>query len=400
MAHNITGPFASTGREVYIAEAVRTPTGKSHPERGWYRNIHPNAMLAACYTELVWRSGIEPESVEDLVIGCTAPFGEQSRNIARNAWLQAGYPPEVPATTLDRRCGSAQTAVEMGAALVASGTHDVVIAGGVEHMGHVPIDSPGKISELYGDPWTPELRDRYSFVHQGESAELIADRWQLDREQLDAFAARSHQNAAKAIADGRFIAEIVAMTLDRQLRHSDQCVRPETTVDTLAALKPAFRKEGGRITAGSSSPISDGAAAVLLCSGEAAHRLDLRVRARVVDQTTVGVDPIIMLTGPIPATQKLLQRNNLGINDIDLFEVNEAFSSVVLAWQHELAPDPERVNVNGGAIALGHAVGATGARLIATLVAELERREGDLGLVTMCCGGGLGTGTLIQRVSM
>jgi acetyl-CoA acetyltransferase family protein len=273
-----------------------------------------------------------------------------------------------------------------------------VIAGGVEHMGHVPIDSPGKIAELYGDPWPAELRDRYGFVHQGESAELIADRWQLGREEMDAFAARSHHNAAKAIADGRFDAEMVPMTLDGQIRHADQCVRPETTVETLANLKPAFRKEDGRITAGSSSPISDGAAAVLLCSGGAARRLGLRVRARVVDQTTVGVDPIIMLTGPIPATQKLLQRNNLTIDDIDLFEVNEAFSSVVLAWQRELNPDVDRVNVNGGAIALGHAVGATGARLIATLVAELERREGDLGLVTMCCGGGLGTGTLIQRV--
>ena len=182
-------------------------------------------MLGACYTELIARSGIAPALVEDLVIGCTAPFGEQSRNIARNAWLQAGYPPEIPATTLDRRCGSAQTAVEMAAALVASGTHDIVIAGGVEHMGHVPIDSPGKVSELYGDPWPAELRDRYSFVHQGESAELIADRWQLGREEMDAFAAHSHQNAAKAIADGRFAAEMVPITLDGQIRHADQCVR-------------------------------------------------------------------------------------------------------------------------------------------------------------------------------
>jgi acetyl-CoA acyltransferase len=399
MRHNVSGPFTSAGRGVYIAEAVRTPVGKSHPERGWYRDIHPNAMLAACYTELIARTGIEPAMVEDLVIGCTAPFGEQSRNIARNAWLQAGYPPEVPATTMDRRCGSAQTAVEMGAALVASGTHDVVIAGGVEHMGHVPIDSPAKISELYGDPWPAELRDRYSFVHQGESAELIADRWQLGREEMDAFAAGSHQDAAKAIADNRFAAEMVPMTLDGQLRYADQCVRPETTVETLANLKPVFRKEGGRITAGSSSPISDGAAAVLLCSAEAARRLGLRLRAQVIDQTTVGVDPIIMLTGPIPATRKLLQRNKIRVDDIDLFEVNEAFASVVLAWQRELRADTDRVNVNGGAIALGHAVGATGARLLATVLAELERREANLGLVTMCCGGGLGTATLIQRVA-
>ncbi|MDT5079614.1 MAG: acetyl-CoA acyltransferase [Mycobacterium sp.] len=398
MARSINGPFTQSGRPVFIAEAVRTPIGKSHPERGWYRDVHPNAMLAACYTELIARTGIDPGSVEDLVIGCTAPFGEQSRNIARNAWLQAGFPAEVPATTLDRRCGSAQTAVEMGAALIASGTHDVVIAGGVEHMGHVPIDSPGKISEMYGDPWTPELRERYAFVHQGESAELIADRWDIGRAEMDTFAARSHQLAAKALADGRFDAELIPLTLDGSRRASDQCVRPDTTTETLAALRPVFRKDGGRITAGSSSPISDGAAAVLLCSDAAARTMGLPTRARIIDQTTVGVDPIIMLTGPIPATRKLLARNTLSIDDIDLFEVNEAFSSVVLAWQRELSPDPDRVNVNGGAIALGHAVGATGARLIATLIAELERREADLGLVTMCCGGGLGTGTLIQRV--
>ncbi|MDT5312290.1 MAG: acetyl-CoA acyltransferase [Mycobacterium sp.] len=398
MPRSVDGPFTQFGRPVYIAEAVRTPIGKSHPERGWYRDVHPNAMLAACYTDVINRTGIDPAAVEDLVIGCTAPFGEQSRNIARNAWLQAGFPPEVPATTLDRRCGSAQTAVEMGAALIASGTHDVVIAGGVEHMGHVPINSPAAISDLFGDPWTPELRERYAFVHQGESAELIADKWNIGRTEMDAFAARSHQLAGKAIADGRFDTEMVPLTLDGVLRDSDQCVRRDTTTDTLAGLKPAFRSEGGRITAGSSSPISDGAAAVLLCSDAGAARLGLRTRARVIDQTTVGVDPISMLTGPIPATRKLLARNAITVDDIDLFEVNEAFSSVVLAWQHELAPDPERVNVNGGAIALGHAVGSTGARLIATLVAELERREGDLGLVTMCCGGGLGTATLIQRV--
>jgi acetyl-CoA acetyltransferase family protein len=398
MSRSVVGPFTRAGRPVYISEAVRTPIGKSHPERGWYRDVHPNAMLAACYVDLIHRAGIDPAAVEDLVIGCTAPFGEQSRNIGRNAWLQAGFPPEVPATTLDRRCGSAQTAVEMGAALIASGTHDVVIAGGVEHMGHVPITSPAAISELFGDPWTPELRERYAFVHQGESAELIADRWNIGRDAMDAFAARSHQLAAKATADGRFDAEMVPLTLDGHPRTSDQCVRPDTTTETLSGLRPAFRTEGGRVTAGSSSPISDGAAAVLMCSADAAEDLGIRTRARVVDQTTVGVDPIIMLTGPIPATRKLLARNALSVQDIDLFEVNEAFSSVVLAWQQELAPDPERVNVNGGAIALGHAVGATGARLIATLVAELDRRQGDLGLVTMCCGGGLGTATLLQRV--
>jgi acetyl-CoA acetyltransferase family protein len=394
----VNGPFVTAGREVVIAEAVRTPIGKSHPEKGWFRDTHPNALLAACYQDLIGRSGIAPAIVEDLIIGCTAPFGEQSRNIGRNAWLQAGYPPEVPATTLDRRCGSAQTAVNFAAAVIASGTHDVVIAGGVEHMGHIPMNSPAKISELYGDPWPAELWERYDFVTQGESAELIAERWQLSRAEMDEFAVRSHELAAAAIADGRFVNEMVPMTLDGEVRTGDQTVRPGTTAETLAKLKTVFRPENGRITAGTSSPICDSAAAVLLCTREAAERNGLRIRARIVDQTTVGVDPIIMLTGPIPATHKLLERNALTIDDIDLFEVNEAFSSVVLAWQRELKADIDRVNVNGGAIALGHAVGATGARLIATLVSEMERRDSELGLVTMCCGGGLGTGTLIERV--
>ena len=388
----------NAGREVVVVEAARTPFGKSHPERGWFRDTHPNDLLAAVYRELLGRAGIAPGVVEDVVIGCTAPFGEQSRNIARNAWLQEGYPPEVPAVVLDRRCGSAQTAVGMGAALIASGVHDVVLTGGVEHMGHVPMSSPARISELYGDPWTARMWERYDFVPQGESAELIAERWDLPRAELDEFAVRSHRLAAAAIEAGRFAAEIIPTTLDGEPRVSDQTVRPGTDEATLAGLRPAFRSENGRITAGSSSPISDGAAGVLLASRTAAAEHGLTPRARIVDQTTVGVDPVIMLTGPIPATHKLLERNGLAISDIDLFEVNEAFSSVVLAWQRELKPDPERVNVNGGAIALGHPVGATGARLIATIVAEMERRDVELGLVTMCCGGGLGTGTLLQRV--
>ncbi|MFF3572682.1 thiolase family protein [Nocardia jiangxiensis] len=398
MAAKVNGPFTASGREVVIAEAVRTPIGKSHPEKGWFRDIHPNAMLASCYQDLITRTEIDPAIVEDLVIGCTAPFGEQSRNIGRNAWLQAGYPAEVPATTLDRRCGSAQTAVNFAAALVASGVHDIVIAGGVEHMGHVPMNSPAKISELYGEPWPAALRERYDFVTQGESAELIAERWNISRTEMDEFAVRSHALAADAIAEGRFTAEMVKMELDGEVRTGDQTVRPGTSLDALAKLRTVFRAENGRITAGTSSPICDSAAAVLLCTREAAERHGLRIRARIADQTTVGVDPIIMLTGPIPATRKLLERNGLAVADIDLFEVNEAFSSVVLAWQRELKPDMDRVNVNGGAIALGHAVGATGARLIATILSEMERRDSDLGLVTMCCGGGLGTGTLIERV--
>jgi acetyl-CoA acyltransferase len=389
------GPL--TGRDALIVEALRLPTGRSHPERGWYRDTHPNAMLGAVYTALLDSTSLAPGDVEDLIVGCTAPFGEQSRNIARNAWLQAGYPPEVPALVLDRRCGSAQTAVEMAAALVASGTHDLVIAGGVEHMGHVPMNSPAKISELYGDPWPPELRARYDFVPQGESAELIADRWAISRSEMDSLAVRSHQLAAGGVAAGRVDREVVPRELDGESRVTDQTIRPQTSAESLAGLKPVFRADG-RITAGSSSPISDGAAGVLLASPDAVARHGLRPRARILDQTTVGVDPIIMLTGPIPATRKLLERNGMTIGDIDLIEINEAFSSVVLAWERELKPDMDRVNVNGGAIALGHPVGATGARLFGTLLAEMERRDAEIGLVTMCCGGGLGTATLVQRV--
>ncbi|MEW1822213.1 thiolase family protein [Arthrobacter sp. NPDC080031] len=394
----MSSPFTTHGREALIVEALRTPMGKSHAERGWYRDTHPNEMLGTVYTALLERTGVAPETVEDLVIGCTAPFGEQSRNIGRNAWLQAGYPAEVPATVLDRRCGSAQTAVEMAAALIASGTHDIAIAGGVEHMGHVPMNSPAKISELYGEPWPAELRARYDFVPQGESAELIADKWGITRGQMDEFATRSHRLATEALEAGRFDREMIPYLLDGETRRSDQTIRPGTSMETLAGLKTVFRPENGRITAGTSSPISDGAAGVLLASRAAADRYGLTPRARVLDQTTVGVDPILMLTGPIPATRKLLERTGLTINDIDLFEINEAFSSVVLAWEQELKPDMERVNVNGGAIAMGHPVGATGARLFGTLLAEMERRDVELGLVTMCCGGGLGTATLVQRI--
>jgi acetyl-CoA acyltransferase len=392
-------PYADHGREALIVEAVRTPIGKSNPQTGWFRDTHPNVLLGACYDELLGRTALAPEAVEDLVIGCTAPFGEQSRNIARNAWLQLGYPAEVPATVLDRRCGSAQTAVEMAAALVSSGTHDVVIAGGVEHMGHVPMNSPAKISELYGDPWPPELRERYDFVTQGESAELIADQWGISRHEMDELAVRSHQLASDAVEAGRFEAEMVPMETDGQVRSSDQTIRPGTSLESLASLKAVFRPDNGRITAGTSSPICDGAAGVLVTSRDAAEHHGLRPRARILDQTTVGVDPIIMLTGPIPATRKLLERNSMTMSDIDLVEINEAFSSVVLAWERELKPDMDRVNVNGGAIALGHPVGATGSRLFATLLAEMERRDVEIGLVTMCCGGGLGTATLIQRIS-
>jgi len=390
--------FAGTGRDAWIVEAMRTPMGRAHPERGWFRDTHPNVMLGAVYTSLLESTGLPPDVVEDLVVGCTAPFGEQSRNVARNAWLQAGYPAEIPATVLDRRCGSAQTAVEMAAALIASGTHDIVLAGGVENMGHVPMDAVVKIEELYGAGWPAELRELYDFPTMGESAERIADKWGIGRAEMDEFAARSHTLATAALEAGRFDREVIPMELDGETRTSDQSIRPGTTVEALAGLKPAFRPDGGRVTAGTSSPLTDGAAGVVLASDDAVRAHGLAKRARILDQTTVGVDPTIMLTGPIPATRKLLERNGMAMGDIDLVEVNEAFSSVVLAWERELKPDLDRVNVNGGAIALGHPVGATGSRLFATLLAEMERRDVEIGLVTMCCGGGLGTATLVQRV--
>jgi acetyl-CoA acetyltransferase family protein len=393
----LDSPFLAGGREALVVDAVRTPIGRAHPEKGAFRDTHPNALLARCFEELIKRTGVDPAEVEDVIAGCTAPFGEQSRNIARNAWLQAGFPVEVPAITIDRRCGSAQSAVAYAAALVASGTHDLVIAAGVEHMQHVPINSPLKVAELYGSPWPQELLDRFDFVPQGMSAELIAERWDISREEMDELAVTSHRLAAAAADAGRFDREIVAIETPHGTVERDQGIRPDTSLEVLARLKTPF-KEGGRVTAGTSSQLSDGAAAVLLASPSKARALGLSPPARVVDQVTVGVDPIIMLTGPIPATRKLLGRTGLTVEDIDLFEVNEAFASVVLAWQREVRPDMERVNVNGGAMALGHPVGMTGARLVGTILHELERRDAELGLVTMCCGGGLGTGTILQRL--
>ena len=385
------------GREVVIVEAVRTPIGRGHPEKGYFKDVHPNELLGRCYTEVIERAGIAPESVEDVICGCVQQHGEQMFNVGRNAWLQAGLPVETPATTVDRQCGSAQQAVNFAAALIASGVHDVAIGAGVEHMGHVPMGVGFKWIDEVGTPWPPALMERYDLVPQGLSAEMIADRWEIARAEMDELAVRSHQLAARATEEGRFEREIVPFAVNGDTYVADQGIRPGTDLETLATLKPAFKPDG-RITAANSSQISDGAAAVLLMSAEKANELGLTPRARIVDQTTVGVDPVIMLTGPIPATRKLLERNRMGVDDVDLFEVNEAFAPVVLAWKRELEPDMDRVNVNGGAMALGHPLGSTGARLITTLLHELERSDKELGLVTMCCGGGLGTGTLIQRV--
>jgi acetyl-CoA acetyltransferase family protein len=385
------------GNEVVIAGAVRTPIGRGHPEKGVYRDLHPQALLAGTFIELIDRTGIPAELVEDVIVGCVHQYGAQTYNVGRNAWLYAGLPVETPATTIDRQCGSAQQAINFAAALIASGVHDIVIAGGVEHMGRVPMTSALAHVDEVGTPTPPELLDRYALVHQGMSAELIAEHWEIGRWECDQFAVRSNALAVAATKEGRFDREIVPVHVDGDVVTADQGIRPGTTVEGLAELAPAF-KEDGVHHAGNSSQISDGAAAVMLMSREKADELGTQVRARIVDLTTVGVDPVMMLTGPIPATRKILERNSLTIDDFDAIEINEAFASVVLAWERELKPDMDRVNINGGAIALGHPLGSTGARLVTTLLHELERADKELGFVTMCCGGGLGTATVIQRV--
>jgi acetyl-CoA acyltransferase len=384
------------GREVVIVEAVRTPVGRGHPEKGYYKDLHPSNLLAKTYSELIDRSGIDPNEVGDVIAGCVQQWGEQAINIGRNAWLEAGLPQEVPATTVDRQCGSAQQAVNFAATLIASGVHDVAIGGGVEHMGKNSFAKAGEMMGQYGLAFSPELMERYDLIPQGLSAEMIADKWEIPRSEMDELGLRSQQLAQRATEEGRFEREMIPFQVNGDTYVTDQGLR-ETTLEGLAALKPAF-KEDGKITAGNSSQVSDGAAAVLLMTREKADELGLKPRARIYDITTVGVDPVIMLTGPIPATQKLLERNGMTMDDIDLVEINEAFASVMAAWQRELNPDMDRVNVNGGAIALGHPLGSTGARLITTLLHEMERSDKEMGLVTMCCGGGLGTGTLIQRV--
>jgi acetyl-CoA acyltransferase len=384
------------GREVVIVEAVRTPVGRGHLEKGYYKDLHPSNLLAKTYAELISRSGIDPAEVGDVICGCVQQWGEQAINVGRNAWLEAGLPMEVPATTLDRQCGSGQQAVDFAATLVASGVHDVAIGGGVEHMGKNSFAKAGQMMGEYGFAYSKELMERYDLIPQGLSAEMIADKWEIPRSELDEFGLRSQQLAAKATEEGRYEREMVPMQVNGDTYMTDQGLR-ETTLEGLAGLRPAF-KEDGKITAGNSSQVSDGAAAVLLMTREKADELGLKPRARIYDITTVGVDPVIMLTGPIPATKKLLERNGMKIDDIDLIEINEAFASVVAAWKRELNPDMDRVNVNGGAIAIGHPLGSTGARLMTSLLHEMERSDKEMGLVTMCCGGGLGTGTLIQRV--
>jgi acetyl-CoA acyltransferase len=385
------------GREVVIVEAARTPIGRGHRSKGYYRDLHPNELLGAAYRAVIERAGIEPDVVEDVVAGAVSQVGEQSNNIARNAWLQAGLPITTPASTVDRQCGSGQQAVSFAAGLIAAGVHDVMIGAGVEHMGRVPMGSNVAHADEFGTPYPPELMARYELIPQGLSAELIAQRWEVTRAEQDELGLRSHQLAARATDEGRFEREIIPIEADGELRVSDQGIRRDTSLEQLAALKPAF-KQDGTVTAGNSSQISDGAAAVLLMAREKADELGLTPRARIFDATTVGVDPVMMLTGPIPASRTLLERNGMTMDDLDLIEINEAFASVVGAWRRELQPDMDRVNVNGGALALGHPLGSSGARLITTILHELERSDGELGLVTMCTAGGTGTGTILQRV--
>ena len=385
------------GREVVIVEAARTPIGRGHRTKGWYRDIHPNELLGAAYRGVIDRAGIDAELVEEVIAGCVNQVGEQSNNIGRTAWLQAGLPVSTPATTVDIQCGSAQQAVSFAAGMIATGIHDVMIGAGVEHMGRLPIGSNLAHPDEFGTPFPSALLERYALVSQGISAEMIAERWEIPRSEQDELGLRSHQLAARASDEGRFEGEIIPIEADGELRVADQGVRRDTSLEALAALKPAF-KEDGTVTAGNSSQISDGAAAVLLMARETATGLGLTPRARILDAATVGVDPVMMLTGPIPATRTLLERNALTIVDLDRVEVNEAFASVVCAWRRELDPEMDRVNVNGGALALGHPLGSSGARLITTLLHELERADKELGLVTMCTAGGNGTGTLIQRI--
>ena len=385
------------GREVVIVEAVRTPIGRGHPEKGCFKDLHPADLLGATYVELLRRSGVDPAEVEDVIAGCAQQMAEQSQDIARNAWLQEGLPIEAAATTIDRQCGSAQSAVSFGAALVAAGIHDVVIGSGVEHMGHVSFAVGDRIAKEFGSPFTERFFDQHDVRGQGLGAEMIADEWEIPRSELDELAVASHRKAAAATENGLFEREIVPVAVNGDTVTTDQGIRPDTSLEALAKLKPAFKPDG-KITAGNASQISDGAAAVLLMSREKADALGVRARARILDHTTVGCDPVKMLEGPIPATAKILERNGMSIDDIDVFEINEAFAPVVAAWRREHHPDMDRVNPRGGAMALGHPLGSTGARLITTLLHEMEDDDKEIGFVTMCCGGGLGTGTLVQRV--
>ncbi len=408
------GPLGHNGEvpTAVIVDVVRTPVGRRNGRlSGW----HAVDLAARPLAALVERTGIDPAIVEDVIYGCTMTVGEQAMNIGRNAALAAGFPDTVPGTTVDRQCGSAQQAIHFAAQAVAAGAMEVAIGGGIEAMSRVPIGSTTEFGP--GDAYGPTVRHRFDFIHQGLSAEEIAARWDIGREEMDRFALRSHERASRAQREGRFEGEILptdtrrATVTDKVAQagtdegdpagegplSSDEGVRADASYERMAALRPAF-KEDGRITAGSSSQISDGAAAALIMSEERAGQLGLRPRARFHTFAVAANDPVIMLTAPIPATTLVLEKAKLSIDDMDVIEINEAFASVVLAWEQEHHPDPERVNPNGGAIAIGHPTGASGARLLATLLGELERTGGRYGLQTMCEGGGQANATIIERL--
>ncbi|AEH48468.1 thiolase family protein [Parageobacillus thermoglucosidasius] len=381
-------------REVVIVEAVRTPVGKRN---GVFRNVHPVHLAAIVLDEVIKRAGIEKRLVEDIVMGCVTPIAEQGYNIGRLAALEAGFPIEVPAVQINRMCGSGQQAIHFAAQEIRSGDMDITIAAGVESMTKVPILSDGNDKTI-----PPSLQEKYEFVHQGVSAELIAKKYGLTREQLDAYAYESHQRAIRAQEQGIFDQEIVPVEgLDKEgnaiMVTKDEGPRRDTSPEALASLRPVFR-ENGKITAGNASQMSDGAAAVLLMEKETARELGVTPKAKIIAQTVVGSDPTYMLDGVIPATKKVLQKAGLTVDDIDLIEINEAFAPVVLAWQKEIGAPFSKVNVNGGAIALGHPLGATGAKLMTSLVNELKRRNGKYGLLTICIGHGMATATIIERL--
>ncbi|WP_059103209.1 thiolase family protein [Shouchella shacheensis] len=381
-------------REAVIVEAVRTPVGKRN---GALSGIHAAELGAKPLKEVVKRAGVSPEEVEDVIFGCVTQSGEQAGDIARLAALIADYPIEVPGTTIDRQCGSSQQAVHFAAQAIMSGDMDVVVAGGVESMSRAPM-----FSNVQGAKMSEELTSTYEIINQGLSAELIASKWGISREQMDAFSLESHGKAVAARSDGRFVREIMPLEVTlpdgtKTTIKEDEGPRENSTHGKLAELQPAF-KEDGSVTAGNSSQISDGAAALLLMSREKAEELGLKPRFRVVARSVVGSDPTFMLTGPIPATEKVLKKAGLSIDDIDMYEVNEAFASVPLAWLHETGADPKKLNPNGGAIALGHPLGASGARLMITMMHELERTGGRYGLQTMCEGHGMANATIIERL--
>ena len=378
-----------------IVDAVRTPLGRRN---GKLKDWHPVDLAAYALRTLVERNDLDPALVDDVIMGCVSQVGEQAINIGRDAPLAAGFPESVPGTTVDRQCGSSQQAAHFAAQGVMAGAYDIVVAAGVESMTRVPMGS----SLLPGtNPFGRVLPSRYDLVPQGISAELIAEKWGIPREENDAFSVESHRKAARATDEGRFEREIVPVRVETEdgaeTMTRDEGIRPDSTLETLAKLKPAFKADGV-ITAGNSSQITDGAAAVLVMSEARAAALGLTPRARFHAFALAGVDPVLMLTGPIPATSKVLDRAGLTLDEIDLVEINEAFAPVVLAWAREHHPDMARVNVNGGAIALGHPLGCSGARLLATLVHELERTGGRWGLQTMCEGGGLANATVVERL--